>query len=253
MISDIPDVAPVTYEQVVVQPNSLSDEKSKIPPIRYKALSEAAFSYGAQGGLANRSYVLAKKVKKLEPILDQSMRFELLMLDHNVVPPVLVESHGSMSQDTDTVLRLADATYKIEKPARFTTVPLSWREYLLSGLSFDAPVPEKSLLPRNSDEKKVWEQFASDGWKMGVTQADQIFVESLHRMERDIKGMVIYRNLLAKKMVTAPFVAQSNLGVTGNDKMMNINDRVLRITVPSALNVQQKDWKPRVTPEADSR
>ncbi|WP_421193831.1 type IV secretory system conjugative DNA transfer family protein [Aeromonas jandaei] len=248
MISDLPPEPPIQYEQVVSQPASILEDKAKIPPIRYQAISDGAFAYGAQAGNASMSYKILKKLEKLEPVLNRSMRFELLMLDKNVVPPVLVESHGSMSQDSDTVLRLADATYKIERPARFTTVPLSWRDYLLTGLNYDAPLPIKSLLPRNSDEKAVWEKFAADGWVMGEEQAEQVFIDNLHRMERDIAGMVIYRNLLAKKMVTEPYVAQSNLGVTGDGASMNVNDRVLRITVPSALNTDSGQWAPRATP-----
>jgi len=251
MISDLPAEPPVSYEQVITQPEVMADSTSKIPPIRYKALSDGAFEFGAQAGLAHRSYEIAKKVEYLAPVLDRSIRFDLLMLDNNVVPPVLVESHGSMSQDDDSVLRLADATYKIEKPARFVTVPLTWQEYLLTGLTFTPPVPPKALLPRSSDEKKVWQKFADEGWKMGVIQAEEVFKDSLHRMERDVAGMVIYRQLLAQKMVSAPYVAQASMGVTGNGKQMNLNDRVLRITAPSMLNTRSNEWKPRVTPAED--
>jgi len=103
MISDLPPEPPVKYEQVVSQPASILEEKAKIPPIRYQAISDGAFAYGAQAGNASMSYKILKKLEKLEPILNRSMNFDLLMLDKNVVPPVLVESHGSMSQDGDTV------------------------------------------------------------------------------------------------------------------------------------------------------
>jgi len=57
---------------------------------------------------------------------------------------------------------------------------------------------------------------------------------------------VLYHKLYAQNMVSAPFVAQADLGVTGDDREMRVNDRVLRITDTSRLNVDSHSWKAAV-------
>lgn len=248
MVFDLPPVPPSDLNAVISMSVASAGEEHKIPSVRYKALIDAGFTYGAQSGLARRSFEIAKLIERVEPILNRTMRFEVLMLDNNVVPPVLETSKNSISVDGDRALRLADASYRIEKNAYFTTTPLSWHQYLLTGLNFEAPKPHKSLLPRDKEEKQEWANAVKEGWKMGFEQANQNFLSSVNRMVADIDGMVIYRELLAQKMVTKPHVAQARLGVTGDANEININDRVLRITAVSELKKDSSTWTPRVTP-----
>jgi defect-in-organelle-trafficking protein DotC len=56
-------------------------------------------------------------------------------------------------------------------------------------------------------------------------------------------GMSIYRTLLAKNMVSAPFVAKAKLGITGNETALRINDQVLRITATANLQPNAKGWQ----------
>ena len=60
-------------------------------------------------------------------------------------------------------------------------------------------------------------------------------------------GMILYRRLLTLHMVSAPFVASADLGVTGNATHLRINDQVLRITAQSALQPNAKKWRPVIT------
>ena len=56
--------------------------------------------------------------------------------------------------------------------------------------------------------------------------------------------MVLYRKMLAQDMVSAPFVAKADLGVTGDAKEMRIDDRILRITAHSQLQTDSSKWQP---------
>jgi defect-in-organelle-trafficking protein DotC len=69
----------------------------------------------------------------------------------------------------------------------------------------------------------------------------------LARIKQDLKGMILYRKLLAMNMVSPPFVAQTDLGITGDSNEINIDDRVLRITALPELNPNSKDWRAAVT------
>ena len=60
-------------------------------------------------------------------------------------------------------------------------------------------------------------------------------------------GMVLYRELLAEHMVSPPYVAKAQLGVTGDATQLRINDQVLRITAQSALQPNPSKWMPVIT------
>ena len=56
--------------------------------------------------------------------------------------------------------------------------------------------------------------------------------------------MILYRELLAEHMVSAPFVAKARLGVTGDASQLRINDEVMRITAQSELQTDPNKWQP---------
>jgi defect-in-organelle-trafficking protein DotC len=216
--------------------------------IRYQGLRDAALSLGARGGLAWRSKIINQIVARHERQLDLIYQFQGLMLDQNVLPPVLIEGRQTLEQTADDVIRVSDRAYTIQAQARFVSMPPSWREYLKLHYR-DPEVPDASLLPRTNAEKEVWDRYLDEGWQMGITQADVIFSENLGRLKRDFQGMVRYRTLLAQNMVSLPYVAQINLGVTTGDSQMAVNDRILRITALPEFNVATNEWNPEITPD----
>ena len=48
-------------------------------------------------------------------------------------------------------------------------------------------------------------------------------------------------------MVSPPFVSHTDLGVTGDENEIHIDDRVLRITALPGLNTNSKEWRAPVT------
>jgi defect-in-organelle-trafficking protein DotC len=226
---------------------AFKEPSTKINAARYAVLRDTAVTTGAQAGLAWRSQAINEMLEKDSRNLDKSFNFISLMLRCNVLPPVLVEGRDTLHIDGTDAIRLSDRVYKIETPPRFVTAPPHWREYLW--MAFKSPEkPSPSLLPQNDDERCVWNEYITVGWTEGLQQADSIFSANLGRLKRDYNGMVLYRKLLAQNMVSPPYVAKSELGVTGDENEMRINDQVLRITSTSKLQTNSKCWKAAVTP-----
>lgn len=210
--------------------------------LRVAALKQAALTLGAQAGLAWRSKKIDAELEKKATYLRNIFNFDALILDHNVLPPVLTEGDQTLNLNDPQTIRLASKTYKIVQNAQFVTAPPTWRTYLF--MDYNKPeLPDKTLLPENAAEQQVWQQEIQVGWESGVRQADTIYAENLAELRRDYEGMILYRKLLAKHMVTPPYVATTRLGVTGDKNQININDQVLRISALSALQTDPQKWK----------
>ncbi len=229
-----------------VATSNLPAGSSHINPIRLKAIQEAATTLGARGALAWRSLQIDRTLKNESQYLDHVFNFNSLLINGDVLPPVLVEAQNSFNLASNDAIRLASKIYKIEAPARFTSVAPTWRTYLW--MDFQKPdMPNKALLPTTQAEACVWNMYFKEGWKEGLEQANEIFADNLNRLKRDYVGMTLYRKLLDQNMISAPFIARSNLGVTGNANEIRINDRVARITQDAKLDPNSKNWKPVFT------
>lgn len=224
-----------------------SQTQTNLGAIRSQALRDTALSVGARGGLAFRAQQINAVLLRYENMLYRLFNFNAMMLEKNVLPPVLTEGRNTLSLGGTDTIRVADRTYQILNQARFVTAAPNWRDYLW--LSYSPPeAPDRTLLPRNREERIVWKKYTEEGWQAGLQQADLIFKESIARLKRDYEGMIRYRTLLAQNMVSPPFVAQMDMGVTGGGSDLTVNDRVLRITAFPTLQNESKDWKTEITP-----
>lgn len=222
-------------------------EKESQMTLRMVSLKKNAFSVGAQAGLAYRTKIINKTLEKNMRYLDTIFNFSPLMIEANIVPPVLIESRNTLKMYKDRkTIRVADQTYTILRQAYFTTSEPSWSHYLL----MDYPEPNlknNSLLPENADERTLWKSHVKKGWKIGIKQANEILQTNLNRLKRDYQGMIRYRLLLAQNMVSAPEVAQRDLGVTGGGDTISINDKLLNIQALPSLKADSAKWKTIVT------
>lgn len=209
--------------------------------IRIKALNDTALTLGAQGGLAYASRTINDRISQNQWNLETIYNFNAMMLSHGVLPPVLVEGDNSLNLADPNTIRIADRTYKIIAQARFATTPPNWRDYLW--MDFKQPeMPHRILLPKTSQERAIWRRAIRLGWEKGEQQAFSIYQQNLARLKRDFQGMILYRTLLQKKMVSPPFVAKTELGVTGDGDDMRINDQVLRIVELPKLQTDSRSW-----------
>lgn len=234
-----PIVAMAGYVNIGTLPYSAD----KISEIKYNALRETASELGARGALAWRSLQINRSLTMQQEYLDHAFDFNQLLLPHNVLPPVLAEADNSIVQPDQVTIRLESKTYTLLSNARFVTTPPTWRTYLW--MNYPKPdLPDHTLLPTTQAEAVVWNFYIKQGWKAGLIQANAIFSINLNRLKRDYQGIILYRKLYAENMVSAPFVASTDLGVTGDASQININDRVLRITALSQMQTNSKTWNP---------
>jgi defect in organelle trafficking protein DotC len=207
-----------------------------------EAIREIAMSTGAQAALAWRSQQINRVLCQNAANLDRIFNFNLMLLNHNVIPPVLVQGDDAYHQADNQTIRISDRTYQIISQARFTTTAPHWRTYLW--MDYQKPeVPMASFLPKTSQEREIWQRYSEIGWNNGLDQANTIFLENLSRLKRDFIGMARYRYLLAQGMVTRPFVAKSDLGITSEDGILRVHDQILRITALPKWQKNTKKWK----------
>ncbi|HAF87665.1 MAG: type IV secretion system protein DotC [Legionellaceae bacterium] len=219
--------------------------------IRLMAIKETALSVGAQSGLAYQANLIDKALYHQARTLDTVYDFNALILQHNILPPVLLEGRNTLNLANDQTIRTSNRVYKIHKQAKFITTAPNWRQYLW--LDYKKPeYPNKTLLPKNRAERQIWCSFVEKGWKNGIEQANIILEESIARIKQDYVGMLLYRKLLAMNMVTAPFVSHTDLGVTGDESEIHIDDRVLRIAAMPGLNVHSREWNAAVARDDDA-
>lgn len=225
--------------------NNAGKQSFKVSVIRSASLRDAAMSIGARGGLAARGNQINCILLKNEPYLYRVFNFNGIMLDKSVLPPILAEGRNTLQLSGTDAIRISDRIYTILAQAKFVTAPPTWRDYLW--MSFPSPdVPDRAMLPRTPAERGLWKKYIAEGWKCGIQQADLIFRERLSRLKRDFEGMLLYRTLLAQNMVSPPFVAELDMGVTGGGSDLTVNDRVLRITAFPALQNDSSNWKAEI-------
>ena len=238
--------------QAMANPNR-SDIPSRpsTSKIREMALKETALSLGAQSGLAWRAKYIDEHLIKQSRNLDSIYDFNTLTLEHNILPPVLLEGRNTLNLADAQTIRISDRTYKVAKQARFITTPPNWRQYLW--MDFKKPeYPNFTLLPKTKEERAIWCHYVDKGWTNGVDQANTILEESIARIKEDFAGMIMYRKLLAMNMVSPPFVSDTDLGVTGDGEEIHIDDRVLRITALPALNTNSSEWRAAVAKDEEA-
>jgi defect-in-organelle-trafficking protein DotC len=226
---------------------SVNQKTTSMTGLRYTALRDSALSLGARGGLAWQASRINTQTERQTRNLDRIFNFHAMMMAQHVLPPILIEGRQTLAQTSHDNLRIADRAYTIIHQARFVTMPPTWRDYLW--LNFGRPeLPDQSLMPRDASEKKVWNKYIQEGWQAGIIQANTIFAESLGRLKRDYQGIIRYHALYAQGMVSAPFVAKMELGITGDNQEMAVNDRVLRITALPTFEHDSQHWNTEITP-----
>ncbi|MCF6764392.1 type IV secretion system DotC family protein [Thiotrichales bacterium 19S3-7] len=222
------------------------EEQKADENIRMKAIQQAALELGTQSALAWSAKIIDKKLESMAQTLNQMYNFNALMLKNHVMPPVIVQSDNliNMGPNGDKI-RLGGKNYRIVKQARLVSVAPTWRDYLW--MNYKTPeLPNRVLMPENNNEKKVWDRTIQKAWNMGIQQAEAIYKIKVNEITRDYTGMLLYRNLLAKRMVNPPYVIKDLRGITGNGNQMVIDDQSWTLTDKPQLQTDSKLWTPIV-------
>lgn len=212
--------------------------------IRANLIRETAMSYASKYALHWESIQINKHLQSNAKTLDHIYNFRPLLLANQLIPPILIETKQNVQTDNPNLIRMSDRSISIHAPARFSTAIPSWKSYLFQHY----PLPDRpvsALLPRNQAELKVWNEAIKIGWRAGRQQAAQIFRVNIGALSRDYRGMILYYQYLAQRMITPAHAAHANLGITGDETSMQLNDRIIKITNQSKLLPQSiEQWKP---------
>ncbi len=210
--------------------------------IREQALQEAAQALGMQAGLNYESTQIDAILRNNAEKLDQIFDFNQVMYQDNVMPPVITKASNLVNiNPTGDTIRIAGQTYNIITPAKFVTAPPTWRDYLWQSYP-QAALPDKSVLPENSQEQAFWRVNLLQGWNQGINQAIAIFGINLNVLVRDFNGMLLYKQMLVQNKVSPYYVNRTEQGITGNAHHMVIDDQTMQITTQPQLLYQSQRW-----------
>lgn len=142
--------------------NSAVYPKLSVSALRSQSLRDSALSLGARGALASRAKQVNCVLLKHEHLLYRVFNFNAMLLDKNVLPPVLTEGRNSLNLAGTDAIRISDRLYQIIAQAKFVTAAPIWRDYLWMSYT-DPETPDKSLLPRTRAERALWKIFIKIG------------------------------------------------------------------------------------------
>lgn len=218
-----------------------------IPMVRKTLLAEAAARMGTQAGLADRAKEILRVIGARENSLDQRYRFQQLIIDAALLPPVIVQTHDAVSLD-QSVMRVAKSVYRIIEPPRFVDVAPTWRDWLYLGLAGQEP-PEASLdpeiAPKDAPERAFWEARLRAAYEQGVRQANLIFDANLATLDRAYDGMRTYFDLYARRMISAPVLSSTTDVATRDDEnTLAVGSTIFRVVVNPRFEDAPKAWEP---------
>jgi len=225
------------------------DKGDGLEPGRADMVRTAALTYGAQGGLAARSFALNEMLRRYQAQLDSAYDFSSLVLPAGsgqtlMRPPVVSAAQMAFALgDGGQIARETSCIYQITREAQLASAPPNWRAYLVRAWAKPRR-PTDATLPRTKQEAAYWTKWVAEGWAQGERQAVEIFLADLGRLERDLVGMARYRVLLRARLVEPPKVAFKNVRVDGGRTSLHVGDRTVRITDQPGLQGNARQWVP---------
>lgn len=213
---------------------------------RGEAMRLAAVAFGAQAGLARRSWEIGRMLAGFERQLSRIYRFEDLVLRRSgfrVLPPVLGETAQVFRlARTRTRAASAERVLRIVEAEKIVSAVPHWRDFLVRSWRAAEP-PAAVLFPRGAEETVRWRRWLREGWGMGERQADDVFALDLDRLNRTFEGIVAWHRLREAAMVSAPVVLAERTGVSGGGRLMRIGEMVVHIADWAALNPRSEEWR----------
>src|SRR6516164_10384393 len=220
-----------------------------LEPGRAVMVRTAGLTYGAQGGLAARSFAFNEMLRRYEAQLDSAYDFRPLVFlvgrgQTLMRPPIVSAAQMAFALgEGGQVARETSCIYRITREAQLASAPPNWRLYLVRTWATPRR-PTDAVLPRTKQEAAYWNKWVAEGWAQGEKQAVEIFLSDLGRLERDIVGMARYRVLLRAGLVEQPKLAFLRRAVEGGRDRLHVGDQTIRITDQPGLQGNPRRWRP---------
>jgi defect-in-organelle-trafficking protein DotC len=222
--------------------------------LRLRAMKDAAIMVGAQHGYISQMNKRKNELLMIQDDMDALFDFGMIMRlsggiieEMYMLPPVIQEAKNVVAVSDDaSEMRHTDHYYHIVTPARLVLSPPDWRQYLIFDQPTETTTPPEQLLPKTSEEKKLWEKWVEEGWTAGQIQGEREIVYRERALGRDFNGMLVYLRLTMQKGIKKPIVVSSYEDVTGGGNEMRIGEKVIKIASPGLLDPNADNWKPLV-------
>lgn len=216
---------------------------SPVQQVRAQAVTEAALAFAAQSGYCHRVNQIRADLEAQVSHLDRVYDFSALMLDGGrVLPPVIEQADASYRQTGPREATTAMTTWHILEDARLVSAPAHWRNYLM--LTCAPPLaPNAVLLPKDAADQAAWTGGVESGWADGIAQADAALAMQMHRLTRDYTGMLRFHHLYSRGIVQAPILAEGEVGIRVEGKLLSVGQRIFRLTQDAAF-APAEQWRP---------
>lgn len=229
---------PVELKTLLEEKNDNKIQETAVSQMRPSTIREAAQLATFQKAMAWRYGQLAEQTENFANILDTAFNFSPLLLTQGqalIMPPMLAKSGASMRIEDGDNATSAKATYELLEPARYISSAPTWREFLMVDKFPQAEEPNPALLPKTSEERKIWREAVREAWREGIEQANQLYADNVARLGREYRGIMLYHLLTAQHLLSKVNAASADLGRHAVGNKLNIGQRVYRITSPSSF------------------
>ena len=220
---------------------------------RGEAQRLAALAWASQAGLAHRGREIAALLEKRSKALSAVFDFRALMLDRGgflVMPPVLAETRDAVRIEPGRAAS-ARRVLRIAAGERIVGAPPVWSDWLEREWEAARP-PASVLFPRNAEERARWNGWLEEGWKHGVRLAEDIHASDLERLVAAFEGVVRWHRLHGAAMVSAPGAETQVTAVSGHERLLRIQETVVRLDGRAAFNLAAREWKPMPVLDEDA-
>jgi defect-in-organelle-trafficking protein DotC len=208
---------------------------------RAKVLANTAHALGFQRGFDWRYKLIMTAVAAHEHDFDRIFNFAPLLINQRVLPPVIRWADKAVNIESDNFATEVEAQYRIIEPARIVSTPPSWRGYLEMGDGELNASPEIS--PNTSEEQGLWRGAVEEGWNEGMSHADEVFEMNMARLISDYRGILRFKMLSDKGLVSVPVLAEGNLGIQVGRDVLNVGQKTFRITVPAVFRAAEEQGR----------
>ena len=131
---------------------------------------------------------------------------------------------------------------RILEPERIVSAAPHWRDFLVRAWSEPAP-PASVLFPRDAEETVLWRGWLRDGWARGTSLAEDVFAADLDRLNRAFEGLVRWRHAHLARMVSAPVLHADRAAVSGNDRLLRIDETVAALGERARFDLRPEEWR----------
>lgn len=203
--------------------------------IKLQAMHNYAKTVAIRAAMSSRLNEMSRDVTKHSRQLDAIYNFSPLMIQQRVVPPVITEARNLYNQDGNLQIRLSDAIFNIEQQAYFSSTAPNWRTYLSfenRGNAYEKlSYVSGEMKPSNDIEEEIWIDGTTEGWRIGLEQANVVLQQAMDRLNRDYVGMVRFHEMVLQGKITMPSVSNYDLYDNNEGDRLILGEELLQIDV----------------------